>query len=373
MVAFHSKRKHLQKTEEPIKAHYDSVPAAIIKRMETMDYSETILDYNYTNLNTNSNNNNINNISSMSSNNNNNSGTSNINRSSDINIMENFNHNLFELQPFLANSNNYDNYNNINTFNGLNSTVLVDIYDTAFSPTVFLTDATTTVASVVSNNRGLLMDTLLGSVMTTATATVTSPSLSASLSNSASITSTSLSTASSASAPLASLPENFYETTVIAVNTLQSPSSASSSLTNDTSSTSSSSAYWELETADFDFLYRHSLAMTIVYCIAYVIVFLVGLVGNSFVIAVVLRMRNMRTVTNYFIVNLAIADILVIVFCLPATLMSNIFVRKYEKKFYLFFFRIFNYLQKIILRGEDTGRQEISNKNYLLNFQKIFV
>lgn len=88
-------------------------------------------------------------------------------------------------------------------------------------------------------------------------------------------------------------------------------------------------SYWEMEMTDYDFLYRHSLLMTVVYCIAYVIVFLVGLVGNSFVIAVVLRMRNMRTVTNYFIVNLAIADILVIVFCLPATLMSNIFVRKY--------------------------------------------
>jgi neuropeptide FF receptor 2 len=37
----------------------------------------------------------------------------------------------------------------------------------------------------------------------------------------------------------------------------------------------------------------------------------------------------MRTVTNYFIVNLALADILVIVFCLPATLMSNIYVREY--------------------------------------------
>lgn len=59
------------------------------------------------------------------------------------------------------------------------------------------------------------------------------------------------------------------------------------------------------------------------------IVFVVGLIGNSFVIAVVLRSPRMRTVTNYFIVNLAIADILVIVFCLPATLMSNIFVRKY--------------------------------------------
>lgn len=76
-------------------------------------------------------------------------------------------------------------------------------------------------------------------------------------------------------------------------------------------------------------LYRHSVALTAVYCVAYVIVFLVGLVGNSFVIAVVLRSPRMRTVTNYFIVNLAVADILVIVFCLPATLMSNIFVREY--------------------------------------------
>lgn len=73
--------------------------------------------------------------------------------------------------------------------------------------------------------------------------------------------------------------------------------------------------------------------MTIAYCIAYFIVFIVGLIGNSFVIAVVFRAPRMRTVTNYFIVNLALADILVIVFCLPATLMSNIFVRKYLKIF----------------------------------------
>ncbi|XP_041451598.1 neuropeptide SIFamide receptor-like [Drosophila obscura] len=69
--------------------------------------------------------------------------------------------------------------------------------------------------------------------------------------------------------------------------------------------------------------------MSIVYIVAYIVVFLVGLIGNSFVIAVVLRAPRMRTVTNYFIVNLAIADILVIVFCLPATLIGNIFVRKY--------------------------------------------
>lgn len=83
-----------------------------------------------------------------------------------------------------------------------------------------------------------------------------------------------------------------------------------------------------------DRLYRHSMAMSAVYCIAYVVVFVVGLIGNSFVIAVVYRSPRMRTVTNFFIVNLAVADVLVIVFCLPATLMSNIFVRKYYIRYF---------------------------------------
>lgn len=84
-----------------------------------------------------------------------------------------------------------------------------------------------------------------------------------------------------------------------------------------------------------DRLYRHSMAMSAVYCVAYVIVFVVGLIGNSFVIAVVYRSPRMRTVTNFFIVNLAVADVLVIVFCLPATLMSNIFVREYRSSLFL--------------------------------------
>lgn len=75
--------------------------------------------------------------------------------------------------------------------------------------------------------------------------------------------------------------------------------------------------------------------MTTVYCVAYLIVFIVGLIGNSFVIAVVFRAPRMRTVTNFFIVNLALADILVIVFCVPPTLMSSIFVRKYHKNLIL--------------------------------------
>lgn len=87
--------------------------------------------------------------------------------------------------------------------------------------------------------------------------------------------------------------------------------------------------YNESELVEDEFMFRHTSALTAMYCVAYMLVFLVGLVGNCFVIAVVYRSPRMRTVTNFFIVNLAVADILVICFCLPATLMSNVFVREY--------------------------------------------
>lgn len=75
--------------------------------------------------------------------------------------------------------------------------------------------------------------------------------------------------------------------------------------------------------------FRHSLLVTILFCVAYVLVFVVGFLGNLLTVAVVYRLPRMRSVTNYFIVSLAIADILVLMLCLPGTLMSNIFVRKY--------------------------------------------
>lgn len=81
---------------------------------------------------------------------------------------------------------------------------------------------------------------------------------------------------------------------------------------------------------------RHNSTISIIYCVAYILVFCVGLVGNLFVISVVFRVPRMRTVTNLFIANLAIADVLVIVFCVPATLMSNLFVRKYQTLHYFY-------------------------------------
>ena len=49
----------------------------------------------------------------------------------------------------------------------------------------------------------------------------------------------------------------------------------------------------------------------------YVIIFLVSAVGNSLVCTVILRRKKMKTVTNYFILNLAIADLTLTCICIP--------------------------------------------------------
>lgn len=54
------------------------------------------------------------------------------------------------------------------------------------------------------------------------------------------------------------------------------------------------------------------------------VVFIAGLVGNALVVIAVYRNHTMRTVTNYFIANLAVADFMVILFCLPPTVLWDV-------------------------------------------------
>lgn len=56
----------------------------------------------------------------------------------------------------------------------------------------------------------------------------------------------------------------------------------------------------------------------------HILVFIVGLFGNALVCLSVYRNHSMRTVTNYFIVNLAVADFLVILICLPPTVLWDV-------------------------------------------------
>lgn len=59
--------------------------------------------------------------------------------------------------------------------------------------------------------------------------------------------------------------------------------------------------------------------MTIILVILHMSVFITGLVGNSLVCLSVYRNKSLQTVTNLYIVNLAVADFLVILICLPPT------------------------------------------------------
>uniref|UniRef100_A0A672HC89 KISS1 receptor b n=1 Tax=Salarias fasciatus TaxID=181472 RepID=A0A672HC89_SALFA len=73
-------------------------------------------------------------------------------------------------------------------------------------------------------------------------------------------------------------------------------------------------------------------------------IMLVGLVGNSLVIHVVTKHQQMKTVTNFYIVNLATTDILFLICCVPFTatlypLPSWIFGE--------FMCRLVNYLQQV--------------------------
>lgn len=53
--------------------------------------------------------------------------------------------------------------------------------------------------------------------------------------------------------------------------------------------------------------------------IMYGAIFVIALCGNGMVCYIVQSTPRMRTVTNYFIMNLAVGDILMTVFCVPFT------------------------------------------------------
>lgn len=61
-----------------------------------------------------------------------------------------------------------------------------------------------------------------------------------------------------------------------------------------------------------------------VFTALYVIVFVLGLTGNFLVCYAVWKNRQLRTSTNLFLVNLAVADFLVITLCLPPSYIQSI-------------------------------------------------
>ncbi|KAM8802937.1 neuropeptide FF receptor 2 [Rhynchonycteris naso] len=70
--------------------------------------------------------------------------------------------------------------------------------------------------------------------------------------------------------------------------------------------------------------YLHHAQVAAIFIISYFLIFFLCMVGNTVVCFIVVRNRHMHTVTNLFILNLAISDLLIGIFCMPITLLDNI-------------------------------------------------
>ncbi|MEQ2189519.1 Neuropeptide FF receptor 2, partial [Goodea atripinnis] len=79
--------------------------------------------------------------------------------------------------------------------------------------------------------------------------------------------------------------------------------------------------------------YLHLPSTAAIFIVSYMLIFVVCMVGNGVVCFIVLRSRNMRTVTNLFILNLAVSDLLVGIFCMPTTLLDNIITERMIRLF----------------------------------------
>jgi hypothetical protein len=76
----------------------------------------------------------------------------------------------------------------------------------------------------------------------------------------------------------------------------------------------SSKTFWNQ-----NFQTHTSFAFSFVIIFIYAIIFLIGLIANIFVIVMIIKRRRMRTLTNRFLLNLAISDLIATLICLPPT------------------------------------------------------
>ncbi|CAH1246299.1 NPFFR2 [Branchiostoma lanceolatum] len=80
-------------------------------------------------------------------------------------------------------------------------------------------------------------------------------------------------------------------------------------------------------TNDTDILFstfNYDTPITALLIVSFALVFLLCIIGNSIVCIVIIRTPKLRTVTNYFILNLAVSDLLVAIFCTPFTLVYHV-------------------------------------------------
>uniref|UniRef100_A0A1I7RZJ9 G_PROTEIN_RECEP_F1_2 domain-containing protein n=1 Tax=Bursaphelenchus xylophilus TaxID=6326 RepID=A0A1I7RZJ9_BURXY len=68
----------------------------------------------------------------------------------------------------------------------------------------------------------------------------------------------------------------------------------------------------------------HPTINNYVMIVAFCTIFCLSVIGNSVVVVVILQQRSMRSVTNIYLLNLALSDLLLSVVCMPPTLVSSL-------------------------------------------------
>ena len=68
-------------------------------------------------------------------------------------------------------------------------------------------------------------------------------------------------------------------------------------------------------------------SVQILMCLMYITISLAAIGGNGVVIYIIFAYKRMRTVTNFFIMNLAIGDMLMACLCIPFTFVSNLILQ----------------------------------------------
>lgn len=95
----------------------------------------------------------------------------------------------------------------------------------------------------------------------------------------------------------------------------------------------------------------------------YCAVFVVSLIGNGLVCFVVHKTPRMKTVTNYFIVNLAVGDILMTLFCVPFSFVSMLVLRHWP--FGGMMCKVVNYAQAVSVMVSAFTMFAISIDRYM--------
>ncbi|XP_012225818.1 RYamide receptor-like [Linepithema humile] len=141
----------------------------------------------------------------------------------------------------------------------------------------------------------------------------------------------------------------------------------SSSIRNNNNMTNLSAILWDY----YDKIYGDTDYFLIV---LYVPVMAIAVIANILVIAVVFKYHYMRSVTNYFVVNLSVADLLVTMICMPVAISHAISMAwKYSE----FMCKLASYLQGVAVAASVFTITAMSIDRYLairspITFRRIF-